>query len=476
MNSQDQTKTTDDLPRNSEQPLAGRPYYAPAAPDGTPVGEMHGDSHVDTYRAWFWRQNKAQIIRGLTTERLVALLRDWNLGYIKYTALLFEEILERDSTIKSVSAKRTAAVGRKKWSINIVEGKQDDPEAQKQKATLQFFYDNLRVSDVVDQNKVGGVRMLAKQIVLGMVGLKWSVHEILWRQFSDDIELDGENGARKVTAQLNRVPLWFFENRTGRLRFLAQDIDWDGADLADNSWLVASGDGVMVACSICHLFKMMSLKDWVRYNENHGIPGVIGMTKAPVNSPIWRSFEQAVESITNEYRGVINAESGSIEKLDMSSNGEIPFPGLYEEMNRANSTLWRGGDLSTMSATANAAGQGASVQGEESDSLDEDDCMAVSEVCQLQLDRMVLKIAYGENVVPMAYFEYGGAGRINTDQELKVDTGLYAMGVPLDGDELREKYQRSKPKPGSEVIQKPAGPAGGEMGGFDAGANGSGIG
>lgn len=446
-------KTTDDLPRNDQVQPTGTPYYAPPAAPGTAAEAMHGDSALIPWRIWYLRQNASTILTGLTVEKLRAWLRDYNIGYIKFWALMAQVMLDRDDTLKTVSEKRAAAIGRKKWTIQIQEGQQDNPQAKKQQKALEYFYNNLRVSSVIDQNTVGGANLLARQMVINATAFKHSPHEILWRQSSAD-------GVLKCTAQINSVPLWFFENRTGRLRFLPNDTAWDGVDLARNGWIVASGAGVMQACSIMYLFKMMSLGDWVRFNEQHGIARVIAETKAPVGSEIFKSFEKAVEMIWKGANGTINSESGTIKTLDFGTTGELPFQPLVERCDRGMASLWRGADLSTISATAGDAGQGASVQGDEKDSLEDDDCQMVSETLQLQLDPLVLEMVFGPETEALAYFSIGGQGKVNAGVEMATDTGLWNMGVPLDTEELYERYGRKKPDGAPDTVVKPAGPGG----------------
>ena len=63
---------------------------------------------------------------------------------------------------------------------------------------------------------------------------KYAVHNILWNRSSQGIR-----------AELQFVPLWFFENRTGVLRFLKNETDLEGEELKAGAWMVTVGQGLM---------------------------------------------------------------------------------------------------------------------------------------------------------------------------------------------------------------------------------------
>ena len=64
------------------------------------------------------------------------------------------------------------------------------------------------------------------------------------------------------------MPLWFFENRSGRLQFLKLPLGGaNGEPLEEGGWMITKGDGIMEACSIAYMFKNMPLKDWVAYSR-----------------------------------------------------------------------------------------------------------------------------------------------------------------------------------------------------------------
>ena len=124
----------------------------------------------------------------------------------------------------------------------------------------------------VDENDQGEVSLLIRQM-MSAKALRYSIHEIVWQP--GDV----------LTAQFRRAPVWFFENTTGRLRYIPAENGLYGVDMDPAAWSVACGEGLMTACSVAWMYKTLSLKDWVIYNERHGMPGIHGKTSAAQDSP-----------------------------------------------------------------------------------------------------------------------------------------------------------------------------------------------
>lgn len=145
------------------------------------------------------------LVRGLTPDRLNHALDHFAYGYLRDAALLWQKIKERDDTILAVAEKRELEASLLNWDILPLD---DSPEAAKHKEALEEFYNNLTATHALDQNQRGGVAMLIKQM-MHAVGHKYAVHEIVWQP-----------DAAGLTAEFRFVPLQFFENTEGRLRFL----------------------------------------------------------------------------------------------------------------------------------------------------------------------------------------------------------------------------------------------------------------
>ncbi|MEW6306191.1 MAG: DUF935 family protein, partial [Verrucomicrobiota bacterium] len=235
---------------------------------------------------------------------------------------------------------------------------------------------------------------------------------------------------------------------TGRLRFIESEGAIEGRDLEEGGWLVTVGDGVMFACAVAYMFKLLPIRDWLRYCERHGMPGLRGVTNAPRGSKEWQAMADALEEFNADFAAVMN-ENERIERIDVTSSGELPHPQIVERMDRALAALWRGADLSTISK---GDGLGASLQGDESLLLEQDDAELISETLNLQVDTWVIRHLFGDDVKPLAYVRLLTEQPRNIEQDLKVDEFLVRHGVPLGVANALERYGRSAAKEGEGVL------------------------
>ena len=376
-------------------------------------------------------------ISGLTPRRLSAYLDSFDQGYLRNAAETFAKIAERDDQVITCATKRLRPASRLNWEILPVD---DSPAAARHKQILEEFYNNLQATHVLDEDERGGVRLLIRQM-LTAVGMRWAVHEIVWKPQSDGL-----------TAEFRFVPLQFFEHRTGRLRFLPSELALDGIDLEPGGWMVTTGDGLMRATSIAYMFKSMPLKAWVTYCEKFGIPGIHAKTDAQKDSPEWAALVEAVGGFGEDLALVTN-QGASIEPIATGSASNQPHPALVERMDRAISRIWVGGDLATMSAGQGSVGSQA--QTEDLSKLEEDDAALISDTLQQYVDRWVIKYRTGLDK-PLAYFRLLPTRKVDTDRELKVDEMLIRSGVGIGKNDLRERYGRAQPDAGDELAIAPA--------------------
>lgn len=377
-------------------------------------------------------------IRGLTPQLLATQLDNFNLGFISWTALTWDAIERRDDVLKGVASKRKKSVARLEWEILTID---DSAEAKQHQEALQEFYDNLTAVNALDENERGSFALLVRQM-MDAVGKKYAVHEIVWQP--GDV----------LTAELRFVPLWFFENRTGKLRFLKMIGGTDGEELDDGGWMVTAGDGLMEACSVAYMFKNLPLKDWLSYSDKFGTPGVLGMTNASKGSEAGDAMRDAVNSFGQNWSGTIYGADGAIAEpiklIQAGQAGDLPFPPLIERMDRAMVSLWRGSDLSTMSADT----KGASVQEDESDLILSDDAELIGESLNTQLSRKVLWQKFGAER-GLAYIKLMVPRKKDLQTDVAVDTFLLGAGAKLGSRERCEYYGRPEPEAGDEPLTAP---------------------
>lgn len=410
-------------------------------------------SVVSTERIQSFIRSRFNPIRTLSPQLLAQYLDEFKAGYLRSCALTFEAIEERDDTLKGVAGKRKKAAARNGWEILTLDSiaESQKPVAETHKQVLLDFYNNITVTSAIDLNQRGQVSLLVRQM-MDAVGKQYAVHEIIWKPWDRSDQSYASD--RGLTAEFRFVPLWFFENQTGALRFLPSEFATSGQPLDENGWLVTVGDGLMAACSVAYIYKTMSLKDWVIYNQRHGMPGIHGKTDAAKNSPEWDDLVTAVQNFAADLALVTNS-GATIDKIDISTTGALPYPPLVERMDRALAALWRGADLSTMSGGKSDAGQGASLQGDETTLLEADDTQLISETLNMQVDKFVIEYHFGPGTKPLAYFKLKTTQRKNVAQELSTDTFLRDSGVPLSVKNTLERYNRPVPNPKDQLLTAP---------------------
>lgn len=352
---------------------------------------MEHTGRISRERIVMDRQSRFNPIRGLTPEVLSRVLEEEKAGYLRQWSRLMDAIERRDDVVACVAPKRKKAVARRNVEVLLKPGVEKEQKAQAElhQEALKYFYENLEASNAVDLNECGGVELLVRQM-MDAVGKKYAVHEVLWRPTPEGL-----------TARLQFVPLHFFENRTGKLRFLPSEFATEGEDLEEAAWMVTVGDGIMEACSVAYMFKRLPLQDWLHYCAKHGMPGVHGKVDGKPGDERWDQMVAAVAAIAANFSTVTGLNE-VIEKIDLATEGTLPYPIFVERMDRAISALWRGADLSTMSA-GTGEGSGASLQEDETDLLEADDAGLIGGTLNRTLDRWVIEYAFGPGTKPLAY-------------------------------------------------------------------------
>ena len=375
-----------------------------------------------------WRQMRFNPLRSLTPERLASALDSQAAGWLRDAALIFETIEQRDAIVRSVMSKRRAAVARRDWQVIVPDA--ENPMAEAHKATLEHFYNNITVTDAADGNVRTGMSGLLRQMMDAIVQ-RYAVHEIIWQPGPDGL-----------TAELKRVPLYFFENRSGRLRFVGPENRADGAALDEDGWMITVAEGLGEALSICWMFKRLGIQDMMAFSEKFSVPGVLGRTSAKKDSDEGNAMRDSVLAYASEWVGVIYGDDGAVKDpisvIQSPGGASMPPMDIAQYFDRMIATLVRGGDLGTISRDN---GTGSNLQQGETDSLIEDDCAMVSETLQTQLDRMVIKMVHGDDV-PAAYVVVNAPSNKDLAKDLAIDTGLLALGVKQDPADLAERYGR----------------------------------
>ena len=389
---------------------------------------------VDVSRAITEQRARFNPLRNFTPERLVRAIDNWRIGTLCDLARILEELEQRDDMIIACSQKMKASVARCKHSVQIVEGQENNPVAQQHKKTLEDFWANVRTSSVFCRNERGGFRLLVKQM-MDAVHAKYAVHEIIWEPHRDGT----------IRARFQFVPLWMFENHTGELRYLNYYGAYDGIAMEPGEWMVTVGEGVGIAAAVAAMSKRLSLNDWLLFSEKCGIPGLHAKTGAPEGSDEWEKLVDALRSFGKDW-AVVTGHETEVATVSLANSGQTPYPELVKAMNKAISVLYRGADLSTQSGEGGDA-NGASLQGEESDILEQDACEMLSETLQEQVERFVIEYVYGKGVRPLAYIQIEPNAKEDAKLDMEIDNHLMDAGISLSKNDMLQRYGRTEWKP-----------------------------
>jgi phage gp29-like protein len=377
-------------------------------------GSIASAEAVKAYRRQRWNP-----LRTLSPETLTRALDAFEYGDLREFVLMAEIIAERDDVIKSVKPKREKATAHRNWNVLT---REKSPAAEQHQQILEDFWKNVRAENAYDRNEKGGIARLIKQM-MSAVSYRYAAHHIVWRP---------QPG--KLRATFEFTPLWFFENRTGQLRFLREGFGIEGEEMDESEWMITVGDGLMVACAIAYLAKRFCLQDWLAFSEKFSMPGILGLTSHGKDTAEGKAMKSAVQSFGQDWSAVLyGADPDAKDPIRLvQPNGNptaMPMPALIERVDRKISALYRGADLSSMSSR-DGEGTGASLQMEETDILEADDCLMISETLQ-QVDRQVLQWHFGPDVEPLAYIEIQPPVRDDKKFLLEAIKGLKELGVRI---------------------------------------------
>lgn len=408
---------------------------------GTP--DIQGTSTTETLinaaAVYLFKQARFNPISSLTPEVLTAQLAEWQVGYMRRFSATMDTIENRDMVVKAATGKLKMALARRQYEIVKVEGA-DPEEAEAHENALKQFYNNCTATSAVDRNIKGGFSRLV-HFMMDAALKRYAPFEIIWQPRGD-----------YLTACFAHVPLYFFENRTGVLRF-AGNFAWDGVPLREGRWMVACGEGIMEAVTIGWMYKALGLRDWMVYSERAGIPTAVAKTPHAKNSPAWEALSDAMQRIGADSSIIIGLQD-ELDKLEFGTSGQLPYPILIEYLDRAIVALARGADLGTLSAHGGGGeGQGASLQGDESDLVEQHYGAMVSETLNHYVDPYVLAWHFGEGTTPCAYVRLNVPKKQDTQLELQVDEKLIGWGVPLSVESALERYGRASAGPDEPVLE-----------------------
>lgn len=375
-------------------------------------------------------------LKNLTPQKITAAMDNFNCGYLSDAAKIYAAIRRRDAVVQACVQKRKRATSRLTWTI--VEMGNDEAASKEHSAFLEDFYNNIRVTSAEDANKRGSMSMLVENILSALEN-KYAVSEIIW----------DTSRAPSLSAEVRHVPLWFFENTQGYLRFKKSSYDTEGVDLEKNGWMVSVYDSpLMEATAVCYVVKRFAQGDWAAYSNRFGMPTPVYNSTATRNTPEWDAAVDALANLVNGCGMVLAA--GEVFDLKQPAGTGEPFKTLSDAMDRYIALIWRGSDLSTLSAD-NAAG--ASLQAEESEILEDADCALVEETLASYLSQPALEWKFGKDVKPAAYLQLTRKNRKDKLNQIAVYKGAAELGCNVAKRDVYEALELREPEPGEDMVE-----------------------
>ncbi len=211
--------------------------------------------------------------------------------------------------------------------------------------------------------------------------------------------------------------------------------------------MVTKGSALGVPTAIAYMFKHYPMHFWSIYCERYVIPGLHGKVNGKKGSDEWNAMVAALRGFSIDWALVTNMDA-EINSIDRGgSQGTSPFAELVERQDKAIATIWRGGDVASISAEDAI---GAESQDEEKELLEKDDAEILESTLNTQVLPWVIWYTRGTRDV-QCEFRINVPGRRNVDASIKIDTFLLDAGVPMAKADLAERYGR--PLPGKDELK-----------------------
>jgi len=408
-----------------------------------PVTKKEEAKHADSDRVAQNMQSKYALVESLSPSLISTTLLTLMRGDPRSFAILWRDIKLRDDLIPSLEEKRIKAIARQEWEIAIAG--EETPIATKQKEALEYFFEHLIYTDCLNRDMIGGFSGLIKGMMQS-IGYGWSVQEIVWSP-----------SPAGLTATFIQIPLECFKQYRGKLEFLETEGAIRGLSLETTEWLCSAYPTPLgVASLVLYYYKRLPLKDWLVYCKRFVVPALHGKTSASKDSDEWNDLRSALANFGMDY-AILTGKDVEVDTLSKSA-GSLPYPQLVERCDRSLSTLWRGGDLSTMAKDGQAVG--SNMQKSEAEILVDDDSCFIEDIINNKLVPAILANVFGAGVKPEVYFQFSTSGSSFT-QDLAVDQKFFDWEIPMAVSDLRQRYNRPAPADGDEItkiIAKPTVP------------------
>jgi hypothetical protein len=431
--------------------------------------QLNTEQIFDPAAVTLQRRMRFNPLRMLSPENLSLALDQFDIGILRLAAILWDAMIRRDDTLSFTVPQFENSIAGKPWGV--FKRKNVNPtEAARHAAALEYYYSNVVAVNAFDRNERGDRHLLLKQMGSAFAH-RYAVHHFVWKpQPGKMIQVDADGAAPvpALTAEMEYVPLWYFENTTGTLRFLpfggfgavGQEMDFNG------EWMCTTGPGMMFAASICYTFKRLTFQDWTVFNERYAQQKVIGQTPESRDSVQGQAMAQIVNEFNSD-QGIVLYGSQPGDKSPISllgPSGTVSvdlFERFLDRQDRKMTVMFRGSDLRNMSREKDVTG--VSAQSDETEAMELAHCANIASACRTFIDRQVIRYCFGEGVEPLAYF---GLPDMNEEdaKQLRESAGFLSdRGVLVEADTVAERLGVTLTTDPEKALQPSSGPAAGGL-------------
>lgn len=373
--------------------------------------------------------------RGLTPERLAAILQEADEGDIERQAELFEEMEEKDTHLASVLQTRKLAVLGLPRAI-LPGGK--DAAAQRAADLVSDVFARVGIADVLFD-------------LLDATGKGMAACEIQWELAGDQV--------------LPRAVEWVHPKRfrwadDGTLRLRTDRHPATGETLAANKWLVhvcrarsgwPSRAGMLRVCAWMYLFKNYAVKDWVVFSERMGIPTRVGKYDPSTSKEDKEALALALRMLGSDTSGIISRNT-DIQFIESSATrGQEVFATLVAWCEAGMSKAVLGQTLTT---EVGATGSFAASKTHDAVRRDlmEADALALAAVVQRDLVRPLVGFNLGWDV-PLPVLEFDAREPEDLESLARTYGELVErVKLPIGKRHLYERFGVPEPAPDEEVV------------------------
>ena len=377
---------------------------------------------------------------GLTPVRLAEIFRLADQGDVYRQMELFEEMEEKDAHLSSLLQTRKMAV-------------------------LSLDYEVLPYSRSPEDERIAGfIRETVDALpdvegafldLLDAIGKGFACSEIIWEVA----------GGQAHIMELRWIPqkrVTFIQDLKPRL--LTPEAPWKGEEpppwkVIYHRFKARSGHapraGVLRVVGWMYLLKNYALKDCAAFNEVFGMPLRLGKYDPGASAADREALIRAIRGLGSDAAGVISksTEIEFVEAASRLSGNANPYQTLAEFCNREMSKAVLGQTLTTDTAGATGTYSAARVHAQVRRDLVEADAQTLAVTLREQLLRPLVGFNFGWDR-PCPWFRF----KLTEEEDLKTLSEVYRnlkeIGVPLQGDQVAERFGVPKLRGNNEVAER----------------------